>query len=218
MRGGNFILNFNEFITYEAPITYIRALQSVVGVIILGTLLFVTYKAVYRDGGYKVKFNINLLITVFITTMIMTLIKNNVATSVGLLGVISVVRFRVKLKDYRDVAFILWAIGIGVSIGTQSYFLGFLYSILISVTLIILNRHFIKFENVSLMVVRGSKIKEEKLEEILEKHCKEFKLSSKEEKEDYKEYIYHLKVKKKDVVKLKEKILEGIEVDFVKFI
>lgn len=211
-------MDLKKFMTYENPINYIDSIQSIVVSIILGSLLFLTYKLVFRKGGYKIKFNINLLITVFITTMLMTLIKNNVATSVGLLGVISVVRFRVKIKDYRDVSFILWAIGIGISIGTKSYFLGFLYSIVISITLIILNKYFVHFENVSLMIIRGNKIKNEKLEEILAKNCNEFKLSSKEEKEKYMEYIYNVNVKKKDIVKLKEKVLEGVEASFVKFI
>lgn len=203
---------------YGTPINYIDSVKSIVVAVILGFLLFFTYKQVFRNGGYKIKFNINLLITVLITTMLMTLIRNNVATSVGLLGVISVVRFRVKIKDYRDVSFILWAIGIGISIGNKSYFLGFLYSILISITLIVLNLHFINFENVSLMIIRGYKIKDEKLEEILQKNCNEFKLSSREVKESYTEYIYNVDVKKKDTVKLKENILDGIEADFVKFI
>lgn len=212
------ILDLKKFMTYGNPINYIDSVQSIVVAVILGSLLFCTYKQVFRNGGYKIKFNINLLITVFITTMLMTLIRNNVATSVGLLGVISVVRFRVKIKDYRDVSFILWAIGIGISIGTKSYFLGFLYSIVISITLIVLNRHFINFENISLMIIRGNKIKDEKLEEIIQKNCNEFKLSSKEEKEIYTEYIYNVNVKKKNIVKLKENVLEGIEADFVKFI
>lgn len=212
------IFDLNKLMTYGNPINYIDSIQSIVVAIILGSLLFFTYKQVFREGGYKIKFNINLLITVFITTMLMTLIRNNVATSVGLLGVISVVRFRVKIKDYRDVSFILWAIGIGISIGTKSYFLGFLYSMVISVTLIVLNKHFINFENVSLMIIRGNKIKEEKLEEILQKNCNEFELSSKEEKDNYTEYIYNLSVKKKDIVKLKEKVLEDTESYFVKFI
>lgn len=212
------IFDLNKFMSYGNPINYIDSIQSIIVAIVLGSLLFFTYKQVFRDGGYKIKFNINLLITVFITTMLMTLIRNNVATSVGLLGVISVVRFRVKIKDYRDVSFILWAIGIGISIGTKSYFLGFLYSIVISIILIALNKHFINFENVSLIIIRGNKIKEAKLEEILQKNCTEFNLSSKEEKEHYTEYIYNVNVKKNDVIKLKEKILDGIEPYFVKFI
>ncbi|WP_300453610.1 DUF4956 domain-containing protein [Fusobacterium sp.] len=184
----------------------------------LGFLLFFTYKKVFKNGGYKLKFNINLLITVFVTTMLMTIIRNNVATSVGLLGVISVVRFRVKIKDYRDISFILWAIGIGIAIGTKSYFLGLLYSLIISITLIILNRHFLNLENVSLMIIRGNKINKSRLEEIIEKNCNEFKLSFKQEKENYTEYIYNIDLNKKDIIKLKEKILDCIDTNFVKFI
>lgn len=195
-----------------------KAFQSILAVIPLAIILFYTYKIVYRQGGYKIKFNINLVVTIFVTTMIMTLIKNNVATSVGLLGVISVVRFRVKLKDHRDVAFILWAIGIGVAIGTASYFLGFLYSIVISLTLIILNRYLIKMEKISLLIIRGDKIKSDKSDLILEKYCKEFTLISKEKKENYKEYIYNITLKKKDINKLKDELLEGSQADFIKFL
>lgn len=212
------MFDLKQFMTSGNNINYIDSIQSIVGSLILGGLLFFTYKKVFRSGGYKIKFNINLLITVLITAMLMTIIRNNVATSVGLLGVISVVRFRVKITDYRDISFILWAIGIGISIGTKSYFLGFIYSIIISIILIVLNRYFMNLENVSLMIIRGTKINQEKLERIIEKICKEAKLSSNEEKDNYTEYIYHINLKKKDIVKLKEKILDGIEVNFVKFI
>ena len=181
-------------------------------------MLYWTYKQVFRDGGYKIKFNINLLITVFITTMLMTLIRNNVATSLGVLGIISVVRFRVKISDYRDVSFILWAVGIGIAVGTKSYVLGLLYSIVISITLIVLNRNFKRFENISLIIVRGNQVKEKKLEKFIEKSCKEFKLSSIEEKDSYTEYVYHIKINKKDAGKLKDNILENANANFVKFI
>lgn len=212
------ILDFKKIITPENFIKYMDLINSVLFAIILGCLLFLTYKKVFKSGGYKIKFNINLLITVFVTTLLMTIIRNNVATSVGLLGVISVVRFRVKIKDYRDIAFILWAIGIGISIGTKSYLLGFIYSILISITLIILNKRLINCENLSLIIIRGNKIKQENLEEILEKNCYNFSFSSKEKKDDFIEYIYHISLDKKNYVKLKENILDGVNADFVQLV
>ena len=212
------ILYLQKLLTFENYINYTESIQSILGALVLGFLLYWTYKQVFRDGGYKIKFNINLLITVFITTMLMTLIRNNVATSLGVLGIISVVRFRVKISDYRDVSFILWAVGIGIAVGTKSYVLGLLYSIVISITLIVLNRNFKRFENISLIIVRGNQVKEKKLEKFIEKSCKEFKLSSIEEKDSYTEYVYHIKINKKDAGKLKDNILENANANFVKFI
>ncbi len=68
------------------------------------------------------------------------------------------------------------------------------------------------------MVVRGKKINKERLEQIIEKNCNDFKICSKQEKEDYTEYIYNIDISKKNIIKLKEKILDGIDADFVKFI
>lgn len=183
---------------------------------LLITIIFFTYKKVYKGDEYKFKFNVCLAVMVLITTMIITLIKNSLNTSLGLLGIISIIRFRIKLKDFRDVGFILWGIGAGVAIGTGNYLVGFVYTFVISVFFIFLNEFSEHKKKDYVLVVRALKINEEKLEKILKKECLSYKKISFEEKEGYVEYIYNVETEK--YRKLREKLVEKIELDFIKLI
>lgn len=194
----------------------IKLSYSIGTTFLLIIIIFFTYKRVYKGDEYKFKFNVCLAVIVLITTMIITIIKNNLNTSLGLLGIISIIRFRIKLKDFRDVGFILWGIGAGVAIGTENYLIGFLYTFIISIFFIFLNEFREQKNKDFVMVIRGLKIDEEKLEKILKKNCISYQKISFEEKEGYFEYIYNIKTEK--YKKLKEKLVEKIELDLIKFI
>lgn len=183
---------------------------------ILIVIIFFTYKRVYKGDEYKYKFNVCLSVIVLVTTMIITLIKNNLNTSLGLLGIISIIRFRIKLKDFRDVGFILWGVGAGVAIGTGNYLIGFVYTFVIAVFFIFLNEIRDHKKKDYILVVRASKIDEEKLEKILKKQCQSYKKISFEKKEACIECVYNVETEK--YMKLREKLVEKLEIDFIKFI
>lgn len=183
---------------------------------ILISIIFFTYKRVYRSDDYKIKFNICLSIIILVTTMIITLIKNNLNISLGLLGIISIIRFRVKLNDFRDVGFILWGIGSGIAIGTENYLIGFTYTIVIAIYFIFLNTRTYKVDLFQTLIIRSNGLDEKKLEEILGKYCVSYKKIAIEEKQNYLEYIYTIQSKKQ--VKLKEKIISKLNISFIKFI
>lgn len=191
-------------------------LESLCITFILISIIFFTYKIVYRSDDYKIKFNICLSIIILVTTMIITLIKNNLNISLGLLGIISIIRFRVKLNDFRDVGFILWGIGSGIAIGTGNYLIGFTYTIVIAIYFIFLNTRTYKVDLFQTLIIRSSCLDEKKLEEILSKYCVSYKKIAIEKKENYLEYIYTIQSKKQ--VKLKEKITSKLNISFIKFI
>ncbi|MGL5208403.1 DUF4956 domain-containing protein [Cetobacterium sp.] len=191
-------------------------LESLCITFILISIIFFTYKIVYRSDDYKIKFNICLSIIILVTTMIITLIKNNLNISLGLLGIISIIRFRVKLNDFRDVGFILWGIGSGIAIGTGNYLIGFTYTIVIAIYFIFLNTRTYKVDLFQTLIIRSSCLDEKKLEEILSKYCVSYKKIAIEKKESYLEYIYTIQSKKQ--VKLKEKITSKLNISFIKFI
>lgn len=194
----------------------LRQSYSLGTAIILSILVFLTYKIIYDTDNYKKKFNILLVILIFITTMIISLIKSSLMTSLGLLGIISIVRFRVKLKDYRDIGFLLWSITIGIAIGTENYLLGIIYSILISLILLVSNISLKNLKQKNIFIIRDKKIKQEKLERFLIKEGIEFRLVLKNKYDSYEEYIYQLETKK--IKKIKEKIITNFEYEFIKFV
>lgn len=190
--------------------------SSILSSCIISGVIFYIYKKVYSDDKYKPKFNILLVMMVFITTMLINLIKTSLMTSLGLLSLISIIRFRVKLKDFRDISFILWAIAVGVGIGTENYTVAFFYSIVISFLQLLLNRVLVKNYNTTL-ILRDKKINQNNLEEFFQNENVQYTLSISKCFNEYEEYIYHLE-NKKNLTKFQEKFLKNFEFDYVKFI
>ena len=83
-------------------------------------IMFV-YKITYSGPAYSRKFNVTLGAITITTTMIMAIISNNIALSLGMVGALSIIRFRTAVKDVRDAAFIFWAIAIGIGCGVSQY-------------------------------------------------------------------------------------------------
>lgn len=83
-------------------------------------IMFV-YKVTYFGVAYSRRFNVSLGAIALTTTMIMGIISNNIALSLGMVGALSIIRFRTAVKDVRDAAFIFWAIAVGIGCGVAQY-------------------------------------------------------------------------------------------------
>ena len=83
--------------------------------LIFSTIIYFTYKASYDTLNYNKKFNTPLIMITFITTVFMELVQINLAVSLGMLGSLSLVRFRTNVKDTRDIGFIFWSIFAGLA-------------------------------------------------------------------------------------------------------
>ena len=98
-------------------------LNNVVAMALAFFVMF-TYKITYSGTAYSRKFNLTLGSITIITTMIMSIISNNVALSLGMVGALSIIRYRTAVKDVRDASFIFWAIALGIGCGVSQYTLG----------------------------------------------------------------------------------------------
>lgn len=95
-------------------------LNNVIAIVVAFFLMF-TYKITYSGTAYSRKFNVSLGAITIITTMIMSVISNNIALSLGMVGALSIIRFRTAVKDVRDAAYIFWAIAVGIGCGVSQY-------------------------------------------------------------------------------------------------
>ena len=84
---------------------------------ILGFLIFISYMISHRGTIYSKKFNVSLVVLTVLTSMVMTVIGNNVALSLGMVGALSIVRFRTAIKEPMDIAFLFWSIAVGIVLG-----------------------------------------------------------------------------------------------------
>lgn len=114
----DFILQyFSEGITIEIS-TII--LNNIVAFAAAFFIMF-TYKITYTGTAYSRKFNVTLGTITIVTTMIMSVISNNVALSLGMVGALSIIRYRTAIKDVRDASYIFWAIAVGIGCGVSQY-------------------------------------------------------------------------------------------------
>lgn len=120
---------------------------------ILGSLIFVIYRVTHSGPVYSARFNVTLVMLTFVTTMIMSVIGNNVALSLGMVGALSIVRFRTAVKDARDAAYIFWTIAVGICCGVSDYLIAGIGSIVIFLYLILFG--FAQDRERLLILVRG---------------------------------------------------------------
>lgn len=95
---------------------------------VIGMLIFVVYKRTYNGVMYTRSFNISLVMLIMVTTLIIRCITSNLTLSLGMVGALSIVRFRTAVKDPMDTVYMFWAIAAGICIGAGSSF--YIYVIL----------------------------------------------------------------------------------------
>lgn len=104
---------------------------------IVGLFIFMIYKKTFKGVMYSSGFGISMIAMTLITTMIILAISSNVVLSLGMVGALSIVRFRTAVKDPMDIAFLFWAIAVGIVIGAGLIPLGVFGSLFIGVILMV---------------------------------------------------------------------------------
>ncbi len=121
----------------------------------VGMMIYATYYITSEKIVYDRKFNWSLVIMLLVTVIIMMMISSNIAVSLGMVGALSIVRFRTAVKDSRDTIFIFWAMAEGLCVSSQNYRLAFTTVLFIAVVLIVSSR-VPGIWNRYLLVVRGA--------------------------------------------------------------
>ena len=126
------------YLTNDAgSLTLQEILLSFACAVILGAVIFVSYRFCHTGAVYSGKFNVSLWMMTLVTTLIMCVIGNNIALSLGMVGALSIIRFRTAIKDSRDATYIFWAIGIGICCGVSDYITATIGSAFIFVVLVL---------------------------------------------------------------------------------
>ena len=142
-----------------------QILAQILIAIVLGFVIYLSYYLAHAGTVYSRKFNVSLVVLTVLTTDVMRAIGNNVALSLGIVGALSIVRFRTAIKDSRDTVYIFWAIVAGLSCGVGDYMTAGLGSAGVFLVLLVLGR--IKNENRMLLIVRGARSTEERIMSVI---------------------------------------------------
>lgn len=129
---------------------------------VLGLVIFLSYLYTHAGTVYSRKFNVSLVMLTVLTTTVMTVIGNNLALSLGMVGALSIVRFRTAIKDSRDTAYIFWTIIVGICCGAGDYLVAAIGSALVFVLLLILGR--VRNDDRMLLIIRAARSAEKEVE------------------------------------------------------
>ncbi len=144
--------------TNPSDMTWQQILMNISAAAVLGIFIFVSYSISHRGTIYSKKFNASLVILTVLTGTVMTVIGNNIALSLGMVGALSIVRFRTAIKDSRDTVYIFWAIIIGICCGVGDYLVASIGSVITFFVIFILGC--IKSDNRILLIVRADRAKQ----------------------------------------------------------
>lgn len=208
---------FNLLYDGTAGISPVFALISMSVALILSIFVALTYKLTYTGVAYNKKFNTSLIMMSLITTMVMNILGSSLALSLGMVGALSIVRFRTAVKDSRDTTFIFWSISIGLGAGSSNFYIVTIGSIFVAIVTILLTFGF-KNKDSYLIIVRSSLKSIEEVRAKLFRSYKASKLRSETITDDYVEIVYQVKFKKDQNVEDYEAIKSIDGVHFVNMV
>lgn len=149
--------------------------------LVVGVLISLVYKKTYRGVLYSPSFSLTLIMLTLVTAPVVMAIGSNVALSMGMVGALSIVRFRTAVKDPLDTAYMFWAITMGILLGAGQYLIALV--VVIGISLIMLVLSFVHFRNPNsyLLVVHYEKAVERDIEDELKSTVRFFRMRSKTE-------------------------------------
>ena len=186
----------NYFYTNSANLGIKTTIIIMLGGLAIGAFIYLTYFVTYRGVAYNARFNASLVVILLICVVIMLMISSNIVISLGMVGALSIVRFRTAVKDSRDTVFIFWSIAEGLSVGSQNFKLALVTTLFIGI--VIAGVSFIPGgRNKYLVIIRGG---EEQIDfgglmrEIREV-ASHIRLRSTNKDEEHQEMIFELRVR-----------------------
>ena len=135
--------------------------------LLLAAILWTAYRLANTKETYQPKFAVTLVILAFVSTILMDLVQSNLALSLGMLGSLSIVRFRTNIKDPRDIGFIIWSMAIGIAAATQSFLIGMTGSVILAAVMI-LSKRSEGAASQMLLIVRGSDADLDRIQNVVD--------------------------------------------------
>lgn len=180
-----------EILEQTGSLTTNQIITNLLVATVIAVCIYISYYLSHTGTIYSKKFNVSLVMLTILTAMVMTVIGNNVALSLGMVGALSIVRFRTAIKDSRDTAYIFWTIIVGICCGVGDYFVASIGTSIVFVIMLIFGR--VKNDNRILLIVRGPRNEDKKIEgTIFEYFNHKANLKVKNTTESSIEYIYEL--------------------------
>ena len=144
----------------------------------LGMFIFLVYKKSYAGVMYSPSFGVTLIALALITTLLILAVTSNIVLSLGMVGALSIVRFRTAIKEPMDIAFLFWSIAAGIVLAAGLIPLAVLGSLFVGAVLLVFSRQK-NGESPYILVVRCASPREEQVRALVEARVRRLNLKSK---------------------------------------
>ena len=172
-----------------------EVLLAMLFAVIVGLFIFWVYKKTFTGILYSSGFALTLIGLTLVTTLVIIAVTSNVVLSLGMVGALSIVRFRTAIKEPMEIVFLFWSIAVGIVIGAGMIPLAVLGSVIIGIILLIFaNRK--NVENAYILVLNcENEEAENTAAELLKNTVKKYRIKSKTVNADGIELTTELKIK-----------------------
>ena len=135
-------MTFNDIFksSFLENISSVSILDMVLALVLafgIGLFIFLVYKKTYQGVMYSSSFGVTLIALTMITTTVILAVTSNVVLSLGMVGALSIVRFRTAIKEPLDIAFLFWAIAVGIVLAAGMIPLAVIGSVVIGIILLV---------------------------------------------------------------------------------
>lgn len=178
----------------------------------LGIYIYLVYRLVSKKEFYSKNFNISLVALAMITAAIILSIQSSVVISLGMVGALSIVRFRTAIKDPMDLVFLFWSIAVGIICGAGLYGMALMLSLCVTIVVLVLD--YVPTVNAPmLLVLNATDAKlEDAVTQIVEKYAKYYRVKSRNLTKNGMDMVMELRIKDGEVEMVRAiNELEGVE-------
>lgn len=209
-------MSFNDIIKksflegFTTDLTLENMLQVLVVTSILSLYIFAVYRVASRKEFYSKSFHISLVAMAVITSAIIVTIQSSVVVSLGMVGALSIVRFRTAIKNPMDLVFLFWSISVGIICGAGFYPIAAAVSVALTILILVLELLPVAKAPRILVLNMNNQVTEEQLNTCLTQYSRYYKVKSRSIHEQSMEIIYELKLKKDAELVRDLSVIEGI--------
>lgn len=193
-----------------ASLTPMKVIIALIMGFVVGAVIAFVYRKCYRGVLYSPSFAMTLVMLTLITTPVVMCIKSDIALSMGMVGALSIVRFRTAVKDPMDTAYMFWALTMGILLGAELYVIALVVVLGISVVLMLMT--FVKFSNPNayLLVLHYDEAAEYDITQQLRRTVKQRRLRSKTMTRSGAEMTYEVRLDNKQDLVASMLNIEGV--------
>ena len=168
-------------------------LISLAVALLFSFILWATYRLSNTKATYQPRFAATLIALSLLSTILMDLIQSNLALSLGMLGSLSIVRFRTNIKDTRDIGYIFWSMADGLAASTGCYLIGGIGSLLLGLLMLVTKKSATATDEM-MLVIRGSNTDMDAINTLVQRECIRSTVKAKNVLSDSYEIVYQVRV------------------------